>query len=114
VAAETAKRRRILVAQSIETRASHADLDALAAALAERLHLQNGSPWMSTAACDFLALLVEEHDPDIAPRHVALRGVVPPLEERRVAREAAPQDDRPELHAGRQQTGGRGAVGASR
>ena len=32
-----------------EAQASHSDLDALAAALAERLHLGNGSPWMNTA-----------------------------------------------------------------
>jgi hypothetical protein len=37
------------VAQSIESHASAGELDALAAALAERLHLQNGSPWMNTA-----------------------------------------------------------------
>ncbi len=37
------------MAQSIQTNASHAELDALAAALAERLHLHNGSPWMNTA-----------------------------------------------------------------
>jgi excisionase family DNA binding protein len=59
VAAETAKRRRSLVAQSIETHAPHAELDALAAALAERLHLQNGSPWMSTAeAAEYLRVSV--------------------------------------------------------
>ena len=37
------------MAQSIESHASAGELDALAAALAERLHLQNGSPWMNTA-----------------------------------------------------------------
>jgi len=48
-----------LVAQSIETNASHADLDALASALAERIHLQNGSPWMTTAeAAEYMRVSV--------------------------------------------------------
>jgi hypothetical protein len=38
-----------LATRPIETQASHADLDALAAALAERLGPANGSPWMNTA-----------------------------------------------------------------
>jgi len=47
------------VAQSIETHASHGELDALAAALAERLHLHNGSPWMNTAeAAEYLRVSV--------------------------------------------------------
>lgn len=32
-----------------EAPATHSDLDALAAALAERLRLGNGSPWMNTS-----------------------------------------------------------------
>jgi excisionase family DNA binding protein len=48
-----------LASRSIETHASHADLDALAAALAERLHLANGSPWMTTAeAAEYLRVSV--------------------------------------------------------
>jgi excisionase family DNA binding protein len=48
-----------LASRSIETHASHADLDALAAALAERLHLVNGSPWMTTAeAAEYLRVSV--------------------------------------------------------
>jgi hypothetical protein len=59
VAAETAKRRRSLVARSIENHASHADLEALAAALADRLHLHNGSPWMNTAeAAEYMRVSV--------------------------------------------------------
>jgi hypothetical protein len=47
------------VARSIETHASHGELDALAAALAERLQLQNGSPWMNTAeAAEYLRVSV--------------------------------------------------------
>ena len=47
------------MAQSIETRASPAELDALAAARAARLHLENGSPWMSTAeAADYLRVSI--------------------------------------------------------
>ena len=38
-----------MASQTIETNGSRAELDALAAALAERIHLQNGSPWMNTA-----------------------------------------------------------------
>jgi hypothetical protein len=37
------------VAQPTETPGSHSDLDAIAAALAERLHLNGDSPWMNTA-----------------------------------------------------------------
>ncbi len=48
-----------MASRSIETHASHADLDALAAALAERLHLVNGSPWMTTAeAAEYLRVSV--------------------------------------------------------
>ena len=48
-----------MASRSIETHASHADLDALAAALAERLHLANGSPWMNTAeAAEYLRVSV--------------------------------------------------------
>jgi len=47
------------VAQSIETNGWRADVDALAAALAERLHVQNGSPWMSTAeAAEYMRVSV--------------------------------------------------------
>ncbi|HEX3687906.1 MAG TPA: helix-turn-helix domain-containing protein [Gaiellaceae bacterium] len=47
------------MAQSIETHVSQGELDALAAALAERLHLHNGSPWMSTAeAAEYLRVSV--------------------------------------------------------
>jgi Helix-turn-helix domain len=38
---------------------SHTDFDALAAALAERLDLANGSPWMNTAeAADYMRVSV--------------------------------------------------------
>ena len=48
-----------MASRSIESHASHADLDALAAALAERLHLVNGSPWMTTAeAAEYLRVSV--------------------------------------------------------
>jgi excisionase family DNA binding protein len=48
-----------VVAQSIETNGWRADVDALAAALAERLHVQNGSPWMSTAeAAEYMRVSV--------------------------------------------------------
>ena len=48
-----------MASRSIETHTSHADLDALAAALAERLHLANGSPWMTTAeAAEYLRVSV--------------------------------------------------------
>ena len=47
------------MAQSIETNGWRADVDALAAALAERLHVQNGSPWMSTAeAAEYMRVSV--------------------------------------------------------
>jgi hypothetical protein len=47
------------VARTIETNASNAELDALAAALAERLPLHNGSPWMNTAeAADYMRVSV--------------------------------------------------------
>src|SRR6476659_10218174 len=55
-------------------------------------------------ARDLLPLLVEEDNHDVAPRHVALDDVVPPLEECGIAREASPQDGRPELHSPGQQT----------
>jgi len=42
-----------------ESTTAHSDLDALAAALAERLHLGNGSPWMSTAeAAEYMRVSV--------------------------------------------------------
>ena len=45
------------MAQSIETNGRNADIDALAAALAERLH--NGSPWMNTAeTADYMRVSV--------------------------------------------------------
>ena len=48
-----------MASQPIETHVSHADLDALAAALAERLHPQNGSPWMNTAeAAEYMRVSV--------------------------------------------------------
>ena len=37
------------MAQPTETPVSRSDLDALAAALAQRLHLNGDSPWMNTA-----------------------------------------------------------------
>jgi excisionase family DNA binding protein len=47
------------VAPLREAQAMHSDLDALAAALAERLHLANGSPWMNTAeAAEYLRVSV--------------------------------------------------------
>jgi excisionase family DNA binding protein len=47
------------VASTHEAQAAHSDLDALAAALAERLHLGNGSPWMNTAeAAEYLRVSV--------------------------------------------------------
>ena len=47
------------MAQSIETNGWRADVDALAVALAERLHVQNGSPWMSTAeAAEYMRVSV--------------------------------------------------------
>jgi excisionase family DNA binding protein len=43
----------------METQTSNTDLDALAAALAERLQLRNGSPWMTTAeAADYMRVSV--------------------------------------------------------
>ena len=48
-----------MASQPIETHGSYAELDALAAALAERIHLQNGSPWMNTAeAADYMRVSV--------------------------------------------------------
>lgn len=48
-----------MASQPIETHVSYAELDALAAALAERIHLQNGSPWMNTAeAAEYLRVSV--------------------------------------------------------
>jgi Helix-turn-helix domain len=48
-----------LASQPIETHGSYGELDALAAALAERIHLQNGSPWMNTAeAADYMRVSV--------------------------------------------------------
>jgi hypothetical protein len=42
-----------------ESTTAHSDLDALAAALAERLHLGNGSPWMNTAeAAEYMRVSV--------------------------------------------------------
>ena len=47
------------MAQPIQTNASQAALDALAAALAERMQLQNGSPWMTTAeAAEYMRVSV--------------------------------------------------------
>ena len=42
-----------------ESTTAHSDLDALGAALAERLHLGNGSPWMNTAeAAEYMRVSV--------------------------------------------------------
>jgi helix-turn-helix protein len=59
VAEETANEGDLMASQPIETHVSHADLDALAAALAERIHLQSGSPWMNTAeAAEYMRVSV--------------------------------------------------------
>jgi len=83
------------VAQSIETRASHADLDALAAALAERLHLQNGSPWMSTAeAAEYLRVSVRwlrQHLHQVPHSKVEWPVVLQPHRAGRLAGREAPQ-----------------------
>jgi hypothetical protein len=55
----TAERREISMTRLHEAQAAHSDLDALATALAERLQLGNGSPWMNTAeAADYLRVSV--------------------------------------------------------
>jgi hypothetical protein len=47
------------VAQRLDPDVTRTDLDALAAALAERLHLGDSSPWMNTAeAAEYLRVSV--------------------------------------------------------
>jgi excisionase family DNA binding protein len=59
VAAQTAYKGDFLRQQTQTQNSSRTDLDALAAALAERLQLTDGSPWMNTAeAAEYMRVSV--------------------------------------------------------
>ena len=78
-----------------ETQASHADLDALAAALAERLHLANGSPWMNTAeTAEYLRVSVRwlrQHLHQVPHSKVEGPAVLQPYRAGRLAGREAPK-----------------------